>query len=100
MAVEASSAGVSSPERNTAGLPALRSVATTASGTLSCSNVVTPVNAWARSIRRRMFCWGNALIWSRLMPERIMPSGCARKTSSACRDIQTSRSIMVPASDG
>ena len=45
IAVDASSAGVRSPERNTAGLPALRSVATTAKGTRRCSNVETPVSA-------------------------------------------------------
>src|SRR4030088_3430085 len=45
MAEEASKAGVSAPERNTAGLPALRSVATTASGTRSCSKVVDPQHA-------------------------------------------------------
>ncbi len=100
MAVEARRAGVRSPERNTAGLPAFRSVATTARGTLRCSKVVTPVKAWARSMRRLMFSCGIMLIWSRRRPEMIMPSGCAWNTSSAWRDIQTSRSIMVPASDG
>src|SRR5712691_10451671 len=70
-------------ERNTAGLPAFMSVATTFSGTRRCSNVVMPVNDSARSISRSTLFCGITLSLSRRSPERITPSGWAWKTAAA-----------------
>ena len=75
-------------------------IARAQTGLFSVVNAWSPLNACARSMSRFTFCCGKALMGSRRMPETMSPRGCAWKTLSAGRDIQTSRSIMVPASEG